>query len=33
MKKKLSTLKRRASAFLSAVAAGMIAGFAKSFMM
>ena len=32
MKNKLSALKRRAGAFLSAMAAGMIAGFAQSFM-
>jgi hypothetical protein len=33
MKEQLSVLKRRAAAFLSAMAAGMIAGFAQSFMM
>jgi hypothetical protein len=31
MKKKLSAMKRRTSAILSAVALGMIAGFSQSF--
>lgn len=31
MKKKLSALKRKANVVLSAMAAGMIAGFAQSF--
>ena len=33
MKKKLSAMRKRAGAFLSAMAAGMIAAFAQSFMM
>ena len=33
MKKKFSAFMRKADAFLSAMAAGMISGFAQSFMM